>query len=143
MGAAVPPHRHGRSRTAAQRRARSGAVPGPQHHSGGTVDDNRLGAVQARLARYAVERAGLDLTRLWWHYFQLGGEAGMLEVDAYLHGCLRLPAAHRDLLARAVNGLVRDAPVARVPFSWEIDAGSRDDAGPQDRGSAPGLWPRA
>ena len=107
------------------------------------MDDDRIGAVQARLARHAVERAGLDAARVWWHCFQLGGEAGMLEVDAYLHGCLRLPAAHRDLLARAVNGLVRDAPVARVPFSWEIGAGSRDDAGPQDRGSAPGLWPLA
>jgi hypothetical protein len=105
------------------------------------VDDNRLGAVQARLARYAVERAGLDLDRLWWHYFQLGGEAGMLEVDAYLHGCLSLPAAHRNLVARAVNGLVQGAPVARVPFSWEI-AASRDDAGPHDLGSTPGTGPR-
>ena len=63
------------------------------------MDDDRIGAVQARLARHAVERAGLDAARVWWHCFQLGGEAGMLEVDAYLHGCLRLPAAHRDLLA--------------------------------------------
>jgi hypothetical protein len=106
------------------------------------VDDDRIGAVQARLARNALERAGLDAARLWWHYFQLGGEAGMLEVDAYLHGCLSLPAAHRNLLARAVNGLVHDATVVRVPFSWEI-AGSRHDAGPQDRGSTPGTGPRA
>ncbi|MFI7495025.1 hypothetical protein ACH9D2_09950 [Kocuria sp. M4R2S49] len=98
--------------------------------------------MQARLARHAVERAGLDPTRLWWQYFQLGGEAGMLEVDAYLYGCLRLPAAHRNLLARAVNELVRGAPVARVPFSWEV-AGSRNDAGPQDRGSTSGTGPRA
>ena len=68
------------------------------------MDDDRIGAVQARLARHAVERAGLDAARVWWHCFQLGGEAGMLEVDAYLHGCLRLPAAHRDLLARDRHG---------------------------------------
>ncbi len=98
--------------------------------------------MQARLARHAVERADLELTRLWWHYFQLGGEAGTLEVDAYLHGCLRLPVAHRNLLARAVNDLVRGAPVARVPFSWEIE-GARNDTGPQDRGSTPSTWPRA
>ena len=106
------------------------------------MDDDSIGAVQARLARHTVERAGLDLTRLWWHYFQLGGEAGMLEVDAYLHGCRSLPTAHRNLLARAINGLVQNVPVARVPFSWEI-AGARDDAGPQDRGSTPSTGPRA
>ncbi|MEX5297908.1 hypothetical protein RCG67_03895 [Kocuria sp. CPCC 205292] len=106
------------------------------------MDDDRIGAVQARLARHAVERAELELTRVWWEYFQLGGEAGVLEVDAYLHGCMGLPAAHRNLLARAVNGLVRGAPVARVPFSWEIE-GSPNDAGPQGRGSTPGTGPRA
>ncbi|MFE7630507.1 hypothetical protein [Kocuria sp. NPDC057446] len=106
------------------------------------MDDDRIGAVQARLARHAVERAGLDPARLWWHCFQLGGEVGVLEVDAYLHGCLRLPATHRDLLARAVNELSRGAPVARVPLSREI-AGSRGDAGPQDLGSTPGTAPRA
>ncbi|MFF0991087.1 hypothetical protein [Kocuria nitroreducens] len=106
------------------------------------MDDDRIGAVQARLARHAVERAGLDPTRLWWHYFQLGGEAGILEVDAYLHGCLRLPVAHRDLLARAVNALHLGAPDARAPFSWEI-AGSPDGTGPQDRGSRPSTGPRA
>ncbi len=98
--------------------------------------------MQARLARHAVERAALDPGRLWWQYFQLGGEAGALEVDAYLHGCLRLPADHRNLLAHALNDLVRGAPVARVPFSWEI-ADSPRDAGPQGRGSTPSTGPRA
>ncbi|GAA1773174.1 hypothetical protein GCM10009767_33860 [Kocuria aegyptia] len=98
--------------------------------------------MQARLARHAVECAGLETARLWWDYFQLGGEAGMMEVDAFLNGCLRLPAAHRDLLARAINELVEGAPVARVPFSWEI-APSGDDTGPQEHDSTPRTGPRA
>lgn len=105
------------------------------------MDDDRIGAVQARLARHAVDSTGLELTHLWWQYFQHGGEAGMLEVDAYLHGCLALPVSHRDLLASAINDLVHGTPVARVPFSWEI-LGSRDDAGPRDHGSRPGTGPR-
>ena len=64
------------------------------------MDDDRIGAVQARLARHAVERAGLDAARVWWHCFQLGGEAGMLEfsythprtgADLRIHQAVRVP----------------------------------------------------
>lgn len=105
------------------------------------MDDDAVGAVQARLTRHAVDCAGVDTDRLWWDYFQLGGEAGALEIDGYLHGCLHLPSSHRDLVARAANELSARTPCPRVPLTREL-ADSRGDAGGPERDRAADSGPR-
>ena len=101
------------------------------------MDDVVIGTVQARVTQQAVRCAGVGPAELWWEYFQLGGAAGELEVDAYLHCCLRLPRIHRDLLAHAANTLGHDTAAPRVPFSEEL-TGLREDAARGGRDRSPG-----
>ncbi|MEX5262332.1 hypothetical protein RF647_18960, partial [Kocuria sp. CPCC 205263] len=70
------------------------------------MDDDGVGAEQARLLREVTGRAGIQVKQLWFHYFTLGGDAGQIEVEAYLHDCLGLPGLQRDLLAHAANELI-------------------------------------
>jgi hypothetical protein len=51
----------------------------------------------------AFQHAGLPVEQLWLRYFALGGDGSPLDVDAYLHGLVELPATQRDVLAHAVN----------------------------------------
>ncbi|MGX5356998.1 hypothetical protein [Kocuria sp. KH4] len=104
------------------------------------MHDDTAAAVQARLARRAAEQAGLATDQLWWQYFELGGEVGALEVEAYLHECLELPPGHRDLITCAVNELAGGTTAPRAPFSWEL-RGSRGDAGSPGTGRRPGTGP--
>jgi hypothetical protein len=60
-------------------------------------------AAQQRSFAHAVRRARLPIDKLWLDYFALGGEAGPLEVEAYLHGLTELSAPQRDMLAHTVN----------------------------------------
>ncbi|MDQ3028623.1 MAG: hypothetical protein M3R09_01040, partial [Actinomycetota bacterium] len=64
---------------------------------GASEQEQRLGTASA------LERADLTLDELWVRYFSLGGEAGRLEVEAYLYGLMALSAGQRDMLAHAVN----------------------------------------
>jgi hypothetical protein len=84
------------------------------------VDDDGIGAEQARLLREVVGRAGIEVKQLWFHYFALGGHAGEVEVEAYLHHCLGLPALQRDLLAHAANELIDRQPPLRAPYTSEL-----------------------
>lgn len=47
--------------------------------------------------------AELTVEQLWLRYFALGGDAGLVEVEAYLRGLMPLAALQSDLLAHAVN----------------------------------------
>lgn len=85
-----------------------------------------------------VAAAGLSVEKVWLHYFSLGGEAGKVEIDAYLYGLMPLPALQHDILAHAINEHlgVLDRPLA--PYSTDGDepvenAGGRghDNAGGQ------------
>ncbi len=67
-----------------------------------------------------MREAGLGLDQVWFHYFSLGGDAGMFEVEAFLHHALRLPQLQRDMLAHAVNELIRFSPPLRAPYSSDI-----------------------
>ena len=58
---------------------------------------------QRRALDVGYRRAELTLEQLWLRYFALGGVAGLVEVEAYLHGMLALPPVQRDILAHAVN----------------------------------------
>lgn len=66
-------------------------------------DDTAAAIEQQRSLSLALQRADLSVDELWTRYFGLGGEAGRLEVDAYVHGLAGLPAHQRDILAHTVN----------------------------------------
>ena len=84
------------------------------------MDDDGIGAEQARLLLEVIGRAGIEVKQLWFHYFTLGVSAGEVEVEAYLHHCLDLPALQRDLLAHAVNELIDRRPPLRAPYVSEL-----------------------
>jgi hypothetical protein len=60
-------------------------------------------ADQQRTAALALQRAELTMEQLWLRYFALGGDAGLIDIDAYIHGLGGLPPLQRDILAHAVN----------------------------------------
>jgi hypothetical protein len=96
------------------------------------MDDDAAGREQAHLVRQALEAAGTDLSRLWMHYFSIGGDVGEMEVDAFLHHSLTLPALQRDLLAHATDELLDHQGPARVPSASDLldheePEGSDDD----------------
>lgn len=83
-------------------------------------DGERVSQEQATLLRRALERAGLGLHEVWMHYFSIGGNAGEMEVEAFLHHALPLPALERDMLAHAVNELIDHRPVVYAPYSADL-----------------------
>lgn len=79
---------------------------------GGTADE------QLHALDVAVRRADLSMEDLWVRYFTLGGDAGMMEIEAYLNGLMELPSGQRDVLAHAVNERLDDVTTRlRVPYS--------------------------
>ena len=63
-------------------------------------------------------RAGLSVQQLWLEYMSFSGIADLVEVEAYLHGLMPLPAYQEDKLALAVNERLDDLyRAARVPYS--------------------------
>ena len=73
----------------------------------------------------AFIRSDLTLQQLWTRYFALGGDAGLVEVDAYLHGLMPLPALQRDVLAHAVNERLDELTWPhRVPYTFLPQASS-------------------
>lgn len=98
------------------------------------MDEPGIASEQARLLRVAIDRAGLGLHQVWMHYFSIGGNAGEVEVEAFLHHALPLPRLERDMLAHAVNELVDHRPVSRAPYSSELveaqETGRQDQEAP-------------
>ncbi|WP_188539492.1 hypothetical protein [Kocuria dechangensis] len=84
------------------------------------MGDDAVAREQARLLRQAIHRAGIARDQLWLHYFSLGGEAGEIEVDAYLHQSFALPPFQRDLLAHAANELIARIPRPRAPYVSDL-----------------------
>ncbi|CCH29511.1 PP2C family protein-serine/threonine phosphatase [Actinosynnema sp. NPDC047251] len=75
-------------------------------------------AEQQQSAAAALKHADLTLDELWVRYFALGGNAGLVEVDAYLHGLNGLDRAQRDVLAHAVNERLDElTPPRRAGYS--------------------------
>lgn len=50
-----------------------------------------------------MTRSGMGFDELWLRQLGLGGDAGPLEVEAYVLGLLELDGYHHDLLAQALN----------------------------------------
>jgi hypothetical protein len=68
--------------------------------------------------------ADLTLEQLWMRYFALGGDADLMDVDAYVAGLAAFPEGQRDLLAHALNERL-DELIAphRVPYTRAIRPG--------------------
>lgn len=93
------------------------------------MDDDAIGADQARRLHRGLHTAGLHSHALWLHYFRPGGTVNLLEVEAYLHHSLALPALQRDLLAQALAELAADLPVPAVLFTDDYVSGPPDGRG--------------
>lgn len=93
--------------------------------------EEEIAREQAQRTRRAIRKAGLGLDQVWWHYFSLGGEVGLLELEAYLHQALSLPRLERDVLAHAVNELANFQQKLRVPYAFELDSAG-EPPGPED-----------
>jgi len=83
------------------------------------MDEEAISADQARRLRQAMTEARIELRALWMHYFRLGGVVNHVEVDAYLHQALKLPAMQRDLLVQALAELADGHRTTPVPFTWD------------------------
>src|SRR3954464_12854739 len=80
---------------------------------------------QRKALNVGYRRADLTLEQLWVRYFGLGGTAGLVEVDAYLHGLMPLPALQRDMLAHAVNERLDELTWPhRVPYTFRSPGNS-------------------
>jgi hypothetical protein len=69
-----------------------------------------------------LARSGMTFTELWIRQLGVGGDAGRLEVEAYVLGLLTVDAFQHNLLAQAINEYFlehhRDHPVgywSRLP----------------------------
>ncbi|MFC7616363.1 hypothetical protein ACFQV2_25725 [Actinokineospora soli] len=82
------------------------------------------GEEQRRSTARAVEHTGLSVEQLWGRYFAMGGNCGLLDVDAYLHGLMDLPELERDILAHTVNERLDElTPPHRAAYSRTLRDG--------------------
>lgn len=56
----------------------------------------------------AFARADVSVQELWLRYFALGGDVGVFETDAFLHGLMPLAPLEHDRLAVALNEYLND-----------------------------------
>jgi hypothetical protein len=83
-------------------------------------DEGRL-EEQRRALMASLRRTDLTPEQLWIRYFSLGGQVGLTEVEAYLHGMMPLPATQCDLLAHAVNERLDELTRPhRVPYNNHV-----------------------
>lgn len=61
----------------------------------------------------AAHEADLSAYDIWFHYYSIGGNLDVFEVDAYLHGVCPLPIEERNTIALALNELIDDLPQRR------------------------------
>jgi hypothetical protein len=81
----------------------------------------------SQLFHDAFESCGLSVSELWLRYFALGGDAGEIELDAYLNGAIALPAMQHDLLAQAINERLDEIAPPRAPYSTDFVASFMED----------------
>ncbi|MCG5434045.1 hypothetical protein LV457_17370 [Mycobacterium sp. MYCO198283] len=78
----------------------------------------------------AFAASGLTVSDLWLRYFALGGDAGLVEIDAYLNGAMSLPPLQHDMLAHAVNERLDEIAPPRAPYSSDAPDAPTDDPTP-------------
>ena len=77
---------------------------------------DRLDEHQRQLA-LAFAGAKMSVEELWLRYFALGGDAGKMEIEAYLEGLMPLPTLQHNMLAHAVNERLDElGPPQRAPY---------------------------
>ncbi len=65
----------------------------------------------------ARRRAGLSVESLWIRYFEIGGLASVIELDAFLRGALIPDRLERDTIAHAINeALIDKGAAANVDY---------------------------
>lgn len=70
-----------------------------------------------RLLAEAFQGTKLSVEELWLRYFALGGDAGKVEVEAYLSGLMPLPSLQHNILAHAINERLDElGPPRRAPY---------------------------
>ncbi|GGG69937.1 hypothetical protein GCM10011374_38090 [Kocuria dechangensis] len=92
-------------------------VSGPEEPA---MDDTTVNWVQARLLRQALEGTRLTPHRLWMHYLGHGGAVGEVELQAYLHELLHLPAVERDRLMHTATALLDPRCHPFLPCTGEL-----------------------
>jgi hypothetical protein len=80
--------------------------------------DNQLPGYRRFLA--AFDATGLAVDELWMRYFALGGEAGMVEVEAYVSGLMLMSPLQHDILAHAINERLDEIAPPRAPYSRDL-----------------------
>lgn len=83
--------------------------------------DNHLAGYRRFLG--AFEASGLSVDELWLRYFALGGEAGEVEVEAYLSGLMLMTPLQHDILAHAINERLDEIAPERAPYSADLPCG--------------------
>ncbi|RJT96500.1 hypothetical protein D6T65_15240 [Arthrobacter frigidicola] len=61
----------------------------------------------------AARAAGLTADELWLHYYSVGGNLDVFELDAYLQGLYPLLLGERNTIVLALNELIDDLPQGR------------------------------
>jgi hypothetical protein len=80
---------------------------------------------QRQLTGKAAARAGVTVRELWLHYVSIGGSADEIDIEAYLHGLIRLPGLDRDVIAHALNEILEERGLdLRAPYSDGTGTGS-------------------
>ena len=65
----------------------------------------------------ARHKAGLSVKGLWIRYFELGGDASFIEMEAILNGALMPTTLQRNIIVHAINEALREKGVSeRVDY---------------------------
>ncbi|MFD4368510.1 hypothetical protein [Rhodococcus sp. NPDC058521] len=79
-------------------------------HGDDNTDDHH------RLILDAFAAAELSTEELWLRYFGLGGDAGKLEIEAFLSGLMPLHRIQQDMIAHAINERLDELEPPRAPY---------------------------
>jgi hypothetical protein len=81
------------------------------------VDDSQRHDDNRRDLAEAFSGARLTIDELWLRYFAMGGDAGRVEIEAYLSGLMPLPSLQHNILAHAINERLDELePPHRAPY---------------------------
>lgn len=75
---------------------------------------------QQHSTQRAAQDAELTARDLWLHYFSVGGNLPVFDIDAYLNGVYPLPVGERNLIALALNEMI-DALPQRPKAAFDDD----------------------
>jgi hypothetical protein len=74
----------------------------------------------------AMHQIGLDVQRVWLHYFSIGGNVDEFELNAYLHGLMSLTPLDRNMVSHAVNELISETPRPAAPYDEDDEEEDAD-----------------